>query len=618
MLKKRGRSLSGRIVALTIALGASLFVAQQPASAAATDLEQKVGIPAYIPTSDTAAWNALKTSGAALGFAVANVSNGPGSSTADAGWASAISGVHTAGTKVLGYVDTGYFGVTDPARKTRLGESTKTAWLVQAEQDIDRWYSVYGASVDGIFFDDGLNTCGPTSGSNEYADLYAQLDAYVHDNHPGALTVVNPGVAVPQCYEDSADVLLTFEGTYTDFLATTRPAQYQTAQWQLDGDPNQFLELIYDVPTTTALQQVITRSKADNAGYVYVTPDTLPNPWDTVPATAYWQAELAATQVTATTTPATPAKPSAGALKGTSLTLSWASSTSSGVAGYDVYQGTTKIGSVANGTPANTEFDVTGLKPATTYSFTVKARHYDASVSAASPALSVTTPASGTTLPGAPGGVTATQTKSTSTQLTWTYPTSGNGGDITNFRIYDGSALILDVPDSVLSVHIGDLDPGTTHSFTVKAVDASGSVSAASTAVTVTTTNPTPITAPAVTHGSTTTTLSASFNLPYGFQHVFVDTDGSATTGYYINGIGAEYMIETSSAAVTLYSHAGAVGDWNWTSVLTPGLTTTANSTGTTYTWSVPSSTFGSATQLSVVFNGSGAYTDYNTTAVTG
>lgn len=45
-------------------------------------------------------------------------------------------------------------------------------------------------------------------------------------------------------------------------------------------------------------------------------------------------------------------------------------------------------------------------------------------------------------------------------------------------------------------------------------------------------------------------------------------------------------------------------------------MTTATNSTGTTYTWSVPSSTFGAATGLSVVFNGSGAYADYNTTAV--
>ncbi len=246
----------------------------------------------------------------------------------------------------------------------------------------------------------------------------------------------------------------------------------------------------------------------------------------------------------------------------------------------------------------------------------MKARNYAGGVSAASPALSVTTAAAGTKAPSAPGSPKATGTASTSTQLSWSYPAAGNGGAITDFEIYDGTALILDVPDTITSVHLGSLEPGSTHSFTIKAVDAGGGRSAASTAVSVTTTNPTPITSPAVTFGSTTTTFAASFNLPYGFQHVFVDSDQSAATGYSINGIGAEYMIETSGGAATLFSHSRAAADWSWTSVATPTETTAANSTGTTYTWSVPSSTFGTATALSVVFNGSGTYTDYNTTAV--
>ncbi len=607
-----------RLFSVTLAVTAGLAgvaLTALPSEAATPTLEQHIGIPAYIPPSSTADWTKLETASSALGFVVANVSNGPGAATADPAWASVISTTHAHGTKVLGYVDSGYFGASSPARKTRLGESTTTAWLVQAEQDVDRWYSLYGSSVDGIFFDDGMNTCGPTSGSTTYADLYARLSQYVHDHHPGSLTVVNPGVAVPQCYEDSADVLLTFEGTATDYLATTRPSQYQTAAWQTDGDPNKFLELVYDTPSAS-LSAVIARSKQDNAGYIYVTPDTLPNPWDTVPDTSYWNAELTGSQVTDTNTPATPAKPSAASVKGTSLTLSWTSSSVSTVAAYDVYRGTTKLGSVSNFTPNATQFAVTGLTPATAYSFTVKARNYAGGVSAASPALSVTTSAAGTKAPSAPGNAKATGTASTSTQLSWSYPASGNGGAITDFEVYDGTSLLLDVPDTITSVHIGDLTPGSTHSFTVKAVDAGGARSAASTAVSVTTTNPTPITSPAVTFGSTTTTFSASFNLPYGFQHVFVDSDQNATTGYSINGIGAEYMIETSSAAVTLYSHGGAAADWNWTSVATPTVTTATNSTGTTYTWSVPSSTFGAATGLSVVFNGSGAYADYNTTAV--
>ena len=116
------------------------------------------------------------------------------------------------GVKVVGYVDTGYLGTT--GQRTRLGSSAIIDWISQIERDVDAWYAFYGADLSGIFFDQGQNACGPTATSQDWALLYGQLDAYVKRAHPGALTVLNPGIAVPQCYEHSADVLVTFEGSY--------------------------------------------------------------------------------------------------------------------------------------------------------------------------------------------------------------------------------------------------------------------------------------------------------------------------------------------------------------------------------------------------------------------
>ena len=80
--------------------------------------------------------------------------------------------------------------------------------------------------MNGIFFDDVMNTCGPTTGSDEYAKDYRFLSSTVHTAHPGSLTVLNPGVTVPQCYEDAGDVLLTFEGPASDYL-TRRPISHR-------------------------------------------------------------------------------------------------------------------------------------------------------------------------------------------------------------------------------------------------------------------------------------------------------------------------------------------------------------------------------------------------------
>lgn len=59
--------------------------------------------------------------------------------------------------------------------------------------------SVYGDSIEGIFFDESHNECGP---NNEYAELYRFISENTKRKHPGAMTVINPGTSVPQCYEN--------------------------------------------------------------------------------------------------------------------------------------------------------------------------------------------------------------------------------------------------------------------------------------------------------------------------------------------------------------------------------------------------------------------------------
>src|SRR5664280_2524815 len=88
----------------------------------------------------------------------------------------------------------------------------------QIEQDVNAWYAFYGSGIDGIFFDEGQDACGPTSGSNAWVDLYSRSNAYVKANHPGAMTAINPGRVVPRCYENAGDVLVTFEGSYDTYV----------------------------------------------------------------------------------------------------------------------------------------------------------------------------------------------------------------------------------------------------------------------------------------------------------------------------------------------------------------------------------------------------------------
>ncbi|MFE2165772.1 fibronectin type III domain-containing protein [Streptomyces sp. NPDC059447] len=71
----------------------------------------------------------------------------------------------------------------------------------------------------------------------------------------------------------------------------------------------------------------------------------------------------------------------------TSASLAWTASTDNvGVTGYDVYQGATKVA-----TATGTSTTVTGLTPATNYTFTVRAHDLAGNTSAGSAAVSVTT-----------------------------------------------------------------------------------------------------------------------------------------------------------------------------------------------------------------------------------
>lgn len=98
-----------------------------------------------------------------------------------------------------------------------------------------------------------------------------------------------------------------------------------------------------------------------------------------------WRTGL--TTTSDTTAPTAPTNLTASGTTQTSTNLSWtASSDNVGVTSYDIYRGTTLIGS-----SANTTYNVSGLTAATTYSFSVRAKDAAGNTSGSSNTISVTT-----------------------------------------------------------------------------------------------------------------------------------------------------------------------------------------------------------------------------------
>ena len=187
------------------------------------------------------------------------------------------------------------------------------------------------------------------------------------------------------------------------------------------------------------------------------------------------------TAATDTQAPTAPASLHSTAITASSVALAWTASTDNvGVTGYDVFRGSTKVGTVPG-----TSYTDTGLTASTTYSYTVKAHDAAGNVSAASNTLSVTTSASGgdTQAPTAPSSLHVTAFTSTSVSLAWTASTDNVG--VTGYDVYRGSTKVGTVTGTTYTDT--GLTANTSYTYTVKAHDAAGNVSAASNAVSQTT-----------------------------------------------------------------------------------------------------------------------------------
>ena len=256
MANARLFSLSAARVRVAIVV-AVMFIFPAAAGAAGA---QSMAVPAYFYPGSY--WTQLDQAGAGVGLAVMNPDSGPGSA-ADPNYANAVRSAQAAGVHVVGYVYTSY------------GSRSVAA----VESDINAYYSWY-PGLNGIFLDEASTSCA----SEPY---YATLNSFVKSKGGTGLTILNPGTQTNQCYEPAADILLTFEGSDSQYVSS-----YAAPSWVANYPASHFWHVIYGTSTVSAMAQAVQLSKARNAGYVYVTSATLPNPYDLLPTGSYWSDEF--------------------------------------------------------------------------------------------------------------------------------------------------------------------------------------------------------------------------------------------------------------------------------------------------------------------------------------
>ena len=179
-----------------------------------------------------------------------------------------------------------------------------------------------------------------------------------------------------------------------------------------------------------------------------------------------------------TEAPTAPANLAASNITMTSIDLDWDASTDNvGVTGYDVYQN----GSLLTNT-ANTYYNVSGLTSGTSYSYYVIAKDAVDNESDASNTVNITT-LTDTEAPTAPANLSSSNITKNSVDLSWN--ASSDNVAVTGYDVYKDGAYLAST--SATSYNVSGLAAATTYAFYVKAKDAAGNVSAASSTLNVTT-----------------------------------------------------------------------------------------------------------------------------------
>lgn len=187
--------------------------------------------------------------------AIVNPASGPGGSR-DSNYVSGIEELKDAGVIVLGYVSTAYMGRS----------------LDAVKGDIDKWASWY--DVDGIFFDEQTNWSGGES-------YYIQAGDYAESKDLD-FTVGNPGANSIPSYLSTVDVVLIYESPGLPNLNN-----YDDTWESYDNDQLGMIPFSVD-----SLPADWIKDATEFIGWLYVTNDNLPNPWDSLPSYFGDMAEL--------------------------------------------------------------------------------------------------------------------------------------------------------------------------------------------------------------------------------------------------------------------------------------------------------------------------------------
>ncbi len=194
--------------------------------------------------------------------AIVNPASGPGDHV-DTNIAAVITRARKGGVTVVAYIGTQY------ARKP----------LAAVKGEVDTYLRFY-PDIQGIHFDE-------QSSDAIDVDYFAELYRYVRKRIPHAIVLTNPGTTcAPEYVARPASDIVCLSERDRAFEEFRPPA------WASRFPASRFCVQAYHVDTEALMRQALRRAMQLRVGYVYITDDQGPNPYDRLPS--YWGAEVEA------------------------------------------------------------------------------------------------------------------------------------------------------------------------------------------------------------------------------------------------------------------------------------------------------------------------------------
>ena len=246
-----------KVLIMILLIGIHIFPATLKKS---PEKQQSVILAAYsYPFVDSDYWKTvIREGGEKIPYVVINPNNGPGNKV-DSNYVRQLEENVKVGIKNIAYIRTNY----------------QKRSLKSVLADIDKYYKLYGENrLSGFFFDEvGVEE------KNQPAYMKTIYE-YVKNKSKDNLVIANPGRQITDNLAPYADIFVTSEISADEYINRfTNPE----SEFENDGCNSSHIWHIVYAAKPEQYEEIIKLSKKRNAGWLMITDDVQPNPYDKLP-----------------------------------------------------------------------------------------------------------------------------------------------------------------------------------------------------------------------------------------------------------------------------------------------------------------------------------------------